>query len=132
MELSWSLLGLTLLLLLLLWSKRQLIILGCSLPGPWAMPLLGNAQMIGKLKPECKLIVTVMQTVQNDSLLWQSYFWCLQNCANALAPPTASGWDPSCGYSCTPRRKQSKHCLTRHCAKQTLSSSCPRLLATDC
>lgn len=51
MGLLWLLLGL--ILLLALWSKRQLLLLGTSLPGPWALPLLGNAQMIGKLKPEC-------------------------------------------------------------------------------
>ncbi|XP_034477095.1 probable cytochrome P450 311a1 [Drosophila innubila] len=55
MELLWFLL--ILILLLLLWSKRQLIILGCSLAGPWAIPLLGNAQMIGKLKPEFIFLV---------------------------------------------------------------------------
>lgn len=52
MALLWLLLGCA--LLMALWSKRQLLLLGISLPGPWALPLLGNAQMIGKLKPECE------------------------------------------------------------------------------
>ncbi|KAL7728451.1 hypothetical protein ACLKA6_005210 [Drosophila palustris] len=55
MELLWFLLGLT--IFLLLWSKRYLIMLGCGLAGPWAVPLLGNAQMIGKLKPEFIFLV---------------------------------------------------------------------------
>ncbi|EDV91812.1 probable cytochrome P450 311a1 [Drosophila grimshawi] len=55
MSLYWLLVSL--LLLLLLWSKRQLILLGSSLAGPWALPGLGNAQMIGKLKPEYIFLV---------------------------------------------------------------------------
>ncbi|BFG02361.1 probable cytochrome P450 311a1 [Drosophila madeirensis] len=48
------LLGLALLLLLRKWS---LLRLGSSLPGPWAFPLLGNAQMVGKLRPEFIFLV---------------------------------------------------------------------------
>ncbi|XP_064555491.1 probable cytochrome P450 311a1 [Drosophila montana] len=48
---------LCLLLCLLLWRMRQLLQLGSSLPGPWALPGLGNAQMIGKLKPEFIFLV---------------------------------------------------------------------------
>ncbi|XP_030568915.1 probable cytochrome P450 311a1 isoform X1 [Drosophila novamexicana] len=44
-------------LCLLLWRMRQLLQLGSSLPGPWALPGLGNAQMIGKLKPEYIFLV---------------------------------------------------------------------------
>ncbi|NP_001352524.1 probable cytochrome P450 311a1 [Drosophila obscura] len=48
------LLGLGLLLLL---QKWRLLRLGSSLPGPWAFPLLGNAQMVGKLRPEFIFLV---------------------------------------------------------------------------
>ncbi|EDW82323.2 uncharacterized protein Dwil_GK25740 [Drosophila willistoni] len=37
--------------------KWPLLRLGCRLPGPWAFPLLGNAQMVGKLKPEFIFLV---------------------------------------------------------------------------
>ncbi|KAH8289145.1 hypothetical protein KR054_001025 [Drosophila jambulina] len=48
------LLGLGLWLLLRKWS---LLRVGIGLPGPWALPLLGNAQMVGKLKPEFIFLV---------------------------------------------------------------------------
>ncbi|EDW31082.1 GL15121 [Drosophila persimilis] len=35
--------------LLLLLQKWALLRLGSSLPGPWAFPLLGNAQMVGQV-----------------------------------------------------------------------------------
>ncbi|XP_002133517.2 probable cytochrome P450 311a1 [Drosophila pseudoobscura] len=43
--------------LLLLLQKWALLRLGSSLPGPWAFPLLGNAQMVGKLRPEFIFLV---------------------------------------------------------------------------
>lgn len=49
----WPLLLLTLGLWLLI-RKWPLLRVGVSLPGPFAFPLLGNAQMVGKLKPECE------------------------------------------------------------------------------
>ncbi|KAH8286792.1 hypothetical protein KR018_010642 [Drosophila ironensis] len=41
----------------LLVHKWPLLRLGMSLAGPWAFPLLGNAQMVGKLKPEFIFLV---------------------------------------------------------------------------
>ncbi|XP_017056360.1 probable cytochrome P450 311a1 [Drosophila ficusphila] len=52
----WPLLLITLGLWLLV-RKWTLLRLGASLPGPWAFPLLGNAQMVGKLKPEFIFLV---------------------------------------------------------------------------
>ncbi|KAH8357472.1 hypothetical protein KR200_003334 [Drosophila serrata] len=52
----WPLLLLSLGLWLLL-RKWSLLRVGISLPGPWAFPLLGNAQMMGKLKPEFIFLV---------------------------------------------------------------------------
>ncbi|XP_052850420.1 probable cytochrome P450 311a1 [Drosophila gunungcola] len=52
----WPLLLITLGLWLLI-RKWPLLRLGTSLPGPWAFPLLGNAQMVGKLKPEFIFLV---------------------------------------------------------------------------
>ncbi|XP_016989912.1 probable cytochrome P450 311a1 [Drosophila rhopaloa] len=52
----WPLLLLTLGLWVLV-RKWALLRLGTSLPGPWAFPLLGNAQMVGKLKPEFIFLV---------------------------------------------------------------------------
>ncbi|KAH8344987.1 hypothetical protein KR059_000061 [Drosophila kikkawai] len=52
----WPLLLLTLGVWLLL-RKWKLLKVGISLPGPWAFPLLGNAQMVGKLKPEFIFLV---------------------------------------------------------------------------
>ncbi|KAH8368155.1 hypothetical protein KR084_007751 [Drosophila pseudotakahashii] len=37
--------------------KWPILRLGTSLPGPWALPLLGNAQMVGKLRPEFIFLV---------------------------------------------------------------------------
>ncbi|KAH8419726.1 hypothetical protein KR009_001593 [Drosophila setifemur] len=41
----------------LLIRQWPLLRLGMSLAGPWAVPLLGNAQMVGKLKPEFIFLV---------------------------------------------------------------------------
>ncbi|EDX17716.1 probable cytochrome P450 311a1 [Drosophila simulans] len=52
----WPLLLITLGLWILV-RKWALLRLGSSLPGPWAFPLLGNAQMVGKLRPEYIFLV---------------------------------------------------------------------------
>ncbi|XP_016950167.1 probable cytochrome P450 311a1 [Drosophila biarmipes] len=52
----WPLLLITLGVWLLI-RKWPLLRLGASLPGPWAFPLLGNAQMVGKLRPEFIFLV---------------------------------------------------------------------------
>ncbi|XP_032309376.1 probable cytochrome P450 311a1 isoform X1 [Drosophila ananassae] len=52
----WPLVLFTLGLWLLI-RKWPLLRLGMSLAGPWAFPLLGNAQMVGKLKPEFIFLV---------------------------------------------------------------------------
>ncbi|XP_062139496.1 probable cytochrome P450 311a1 [Drosophila sulfurigaster albostrigata] len=71
MALLWLLFSLVF-VLLLVWSKRELIFLGSSLAGPWALPLLGNAQMVGKLKPEfIFLVFTELRERFNDTYrLW--------------------------------------------------------------
>ncbi|XP_017064971.1 probable cytochrome P450 311a1 [Drosophila eugracilis] len=52
----WPLLLITFAIWILI-RKWSLLRLGTSLPGPWAFPLLGNAQMVGKLKPEFIFLV---------------------------------------------------------------------------
>ncbi|XP_043659189.1 probable cytochrome P450 311a1 [Drosophila teissieri] len=52
----WPLLLITLGIWILV-RKWALLRLGTSLPGPWAFPLLGNAQMVGKLRPEFIFLV---------------------------------------------------------------------------
>ncbi|XP_039499180.1 probable cytochrome P450 311a1 [Drosophila santomea] len=52
----WPLLLITLGIWILV-RKWTLLLLGTSLPGPWAFPLLGNAQMVGKLRPEFIFLV---------------------------------------------------------------------------
>ncbi|XP_016924301.2 probable cytochrome P450 311a1 [Drosophila suzukii] len=52
----WPLLLITLGIWILI-RKWPLLRLGTSLPGPWAFPLLGNAQMVGKLRPEFIFLV---------------------------------------------------------------------------
>ncbi|EDV47322.1 probable cytochrome P450 311a1 [Drosophila erecta] len=52
----WPLLLITLGIWILM-RKWALLRLGTSLPGPWAFPLLGNAQMVGKLRPEYIFLV---------------------------------------------------------------------------
>lgn len=38
-------------------AKWAIFTVGRRIRGPWALPLVGNAQMISKLKPECKCFI---------------------------------------------------------------------------